>query len=145
MIRRDFANFLIYHPVAIALEEYMHDAYIPDELMYATFSRINHIAEKYLPEENCIPWHGRLVRSSHFSKLSNICSWEDCGTKCQENKECSSWSWNSQEKSGSTSGCKDCLLYPQSATISNTTLTKDWISGKKSCYSSIRNYVYLLA
>ena len=61
MIRRDFADFLIYHPVAIALEEYMHNAYIPDELMYATFSRINHIAEKYLPEENCIPWHGRLV------------------------------------------------------------------------------------
>ena len=137
MIRRDFADFLIYHPVAIALEEYMHNAYIPDELIYATFSRINQITQSELPpEENCIPWHGSLVGSSNFSKLSNINSWEDCGTQCRENIECLSWSWNSRENYCSTSGCKECLLYNKSATISNITQNKDWISGKKSCYSS---------
>ena len=45
MIRRDFATFLIYHPVAKALEEYMHDVVIPDELIYATLSRIENIKE----------------------------------------------------------------------------------------------------
>lgn len=43
IIRRDFASFLIYHPVAKAFEEYLHDAVIPDELIYATLSRIEDI------------------------------------------------------------------------------------------------------
>ena len=43
IIRRDFATFLIYHPVAKALEEYLHDVVIPDELIYATLSRIEDI------------------------------------------------------------------------------------------------------
>ena len=95
MIRRDFANFLIYHPVAIALEEYMHDAYIPDELIYPTLSRINHTEEVDLTEEKCNPWYGRFVGSTNFIQtLPNIPTWEDCGNKCEENVKCSSWSWN---------------------------------------------------
>ena len=40
MIRRDFANFLINHPVAKAFEEYLHDTLVPDEHLYATLGRI---------------------------------------------------------------------------------------------------------
>ena len=40
MIRRDFANFLIHHPVAKAFEEYLHDTLVPDEHLYATLGRI---------------------------------------------------------------------------------------------------------
>ena len=40
MIRRDFANFLIHHPVAKAFEEYLHDTIVPDEHLYATLGRI---------------------------------------------------------------------------------------------------------
>ena len=40
MIRRDFANFLIYHPVAKAFEEYLHDTMVPDEHLYASLARI---------------------------------------------------------------------------------------------------------
>ena len=46
MIRKDFAEFLIYHPVAKAFEEYMTDTMIPDEHLYATMSRIQHFEEK---------------------------------------------------------------------------------------------------
>ena len=40
MIRRDFANFLIHHPVAKAFEEYLRDTIVPDEHLYATLGRI---------------------------------------------------------------------------------------------------------
>ena len=43
MIRRDFATFLIHHPVAKKLEEFMHDTIVPDEHIYATMSRIKQI------------------------------------------------------------------------------------------------------
>ena len=46
MIRRDFANFLIYHPVAKAFQEFMNDTWTPDEHLYATMSRIQRIDEK---------------------------------------------------------------------------------------------------
>ena len=45
MIRRDFATFLIHHPVAKKMEEFMHDTIVPDEHIYATMSRIKHIDE----------------------------------------------------------------------------------------------------
>ena len=45
MIRRDFATFLIHHPVAKEMEEFMHDTIVPDEFIYATMSRIKHIDE----------------------------------------------------------------------------------------------------
>ena len=45
MIRRDFATFLIHHPVAKAMEDFMHDTIVPDEHIYATMSRIKHIDE----------------------------------------------------------------------------------------------------
>jgi hypothetical protein len=43
MIRRDFANFLIHHPVAKAFEEYLQDTMVPDEHLYASLSRITDI------------------------------------------------------------------------------------------------------
>jgi hypothetical protein len=43
MIRRDFANFLIRHPVAKAFEEYLHDTMVPDEHLYASLARITDI------------------------------------------------------------------------------------------------------
>ena len=46
MIRKDFAEFLIYHPVAKAFEEYLTNTIIPDEHLYATMSRIQNIEEK---------------------------------------------------------------------------------------------------
>ena len=51
MIRRDFATFLIHHPVAKAMEEFMHDTIVPDEHIYATMSRIKHIDE--ITQVNC--------------------------------------------------------------------------------------------
>ena len=69
--------------------------------------------------------------------LSNLWTWEECGIKCQENAKCLSWSWNVPDNRCSATGCKECLLYHKSATISDTILNKDWISGKKSCISSV--------
>ena len=43
MIRRDFANFLIFHPVAKAFEEFLHDTIVPDEHLYATLGRITDV------------------------------------------------------------------------------------------------------
>ena len=43
MIRRDFANFLIHHPVAKEFEEYLHDTVVPDEHLYASLARITDI------------------------------------------------------------------------------------------------------
>ena len=51
MIRRDFATFLIHHPVAKKMEEFMHDTIVPDEHIYATMSRIKHIDE--ITQVNC--------------------------------------------------------------------------------------------
>ena len=51
MIRRDFATFLIHHPVAKAMKEFMHDTIVPDEHIYATMSRIKHIDE--ITQVNC--------------------------------------------------------------------------------------------
>ena len=56
MIRRDFANFLIFHPVAKAFEEFLHDTIVPDEHLYATLARITDVKpildERYLRTGN---------------------------------------------------------------------------------------------
>ena len=44
MMRRDFVDFLINHPVATAFENYLRDTLIPDEHLYATLSRIKFIS-----------------------------------------------------------------------------------------------------
>ena len=62
MIRRDFAQFIIYHPVAKKIEEYMTDTLIPDEHIYATMSRIKQIEEKV----NCGNDGKNEAESCHF-------------------------------------------------------------------------------
>ena len=59
MIRRDFAKFLIYHPVAKAFEEYMKDTLIPDEHIYATMSRIKRIEEISKSKDSNTPEGGK--------------------------------------------------------------------------------------
>ena len=46
IIRRDFADFLMYHPVAESVKEFFKDAAIPDEHVYATLGRIEQIVER---------------------------------------------------------------------------------------------------
>lgn len=43
MLRRDFAEFIINHPVSRAFQGYLRDTWIPDEHLYATLSRIKDI------------------------------------------------------------------------------------------------------
>lgn len=43
MMRRDFAEFIINHPVAKSFRDYLKDTWIPDEHLYATLSRIKDI------------------------------------------------------------------------------------------------------
>ena len=45
MISRDFAHFLIFHPVAKAFQEFLNHTVVPDEHLYATLARI----EKIIP------------------------------------------------------------------------------------------------
>ena len=76
MIRRDFAKFLIYHPVAKTFEEYMTDTLIPDEHIYATMSRIEQVEEKV----DCSHKRKNLVKSCGSCSQNNtekICD-EDC-------------------------------------------------------------------
>lgn len=47
MIRRDFAKFIIYHPVAKAFEEFLHDTIVPDEHLYASLGRITEVKSVY--------------------------------------------------------------------------------------------------
>ena len=80
MIRRDFANFLINHPVSIAMQEFMQDTMVPDEHTYATMSRIKHIDEMVLSEETC---------SQHTAKYCNgYCIWSNdkCVLKSEREK-----------------------------------------------------------
>ena len=46
IIRRDVADFLMYHPVAESVKEFFKDAAIPDEHVYATLGRIEQIIER---------------------------------------------------------------------------------------------------
>ena len=76
IIRRDFAKFLIYHPVAKTFEEYMTDTLIPDEHIYATMSRIKQVEEKV----DCSHKRKNLVKSCGSCSQNNtekICD-EDC-------------------------------------------------------------------
>ena len=43
LIRRDFADFIINHPVAQSFSNYLRDTVIPDEHLYATLGRITHV------------------------------------------------------------------------------------------------------
>ena len=43
ILRRDFVEFLVMHPVANALKTFLKNTLIPDEHFYATMSRIEHI------------------------------------------------------------------------------------------------------
>ena len=47
IIRRDFASFIINHPVSNVIKDYLKDANIPDEHLYATLSRIKSIKPIY--------------------------------------------------------------------------------------------------
>ena len=70
MIRRDFAKFLIYHPVAKAFEEYMKDTLIPDEHIYATMSRIKQVEEILNNKENNTLEGGKIIAMFIFSCYS---------------------------------------------------------------------------
>ena len=81
MIRKDFANFLIYHPVAKAFQEYMNDTWTPDEHFYATMSRIKHIGEKL--QVDCGNQEARSCDACPEGQGSNWCS-GDCVLKEQK-------------------------------------------------------------
>ena len=40
ILRRDFVNFLVYHPVAIAYYNWLSDSFIPDEHFFSTMSTV---------------------------------------------------------------------------------------------------------
>ena len=82
MIRKDFANFLIYHPVAKTFQKFMNDTWTPDEHFYATMSRIKHINEKL--QVDCGTQEARACDGCPEGQGSNWCS-GDCvlnGQKC---------------------------------------------------------------
>ena len=81
ILRRDFANFLINHPVSLAMQEFMKDTMVPDEHTYATMSRIKHIDEIVLSEETC---------SQHTAQYCNgYCIWSNdkCILKSKKKNE----------------------------------------------------------
>ena len=78
-----------------------------------------------------------MITSGHFKTFPNIPSWEDCGRMCQQNSNCNSWLWNVPDNECSSTGCKECVLSKESIQISGTTPKMSWISGLKSCVTSI--------
>ena len=75
IIRRDFAIFLINHPVAKAFKKFMMDSWTPDEHVYATMSRIQHIDEK--TQVDCGKDKAGSCEDCHKDYGDNWCS-EDC-------------------------------------------------------------------
>ena len=70
MIRRDFAQFIIYHPVAKKIEEYMTDTLIPDEHIYATMSRIKRVEEILKTKDSNTLEGGKIIAMFIFSCYS---------------------------------------------------------------------------
>ena len=46
-IRRDFADFILNHPVSQSVMNFLKDAAVPDEHLYATLGRIEQIDENF--------------------------------------------------------------------------------------------------
>ena len=87
MIRRDFATFLIHHPVAKKMEEFMHDTIVPDEHIYATMSRIKHIDE--ITIMNCGKYKYMQIHANTCEECPQGYSEDWCSGDCVfKNEKC---------------------------------------------------------